>query len=196
MIDFEQLKRLYSLGKDLTMSDVQVILKSSKTQTFATDEFLITEGQTRKEVFWVRKGLVRGFRVNDKWEEITTMLRWENQPVVSPNVILFDQPSQQYFQALEPTEVLRFDYDKIQSIIDGNPKLEANRTFILRNILKEALQRIDSFVLQSPEERYLDFIRTKPDIMNRVPNKYIANVLGITPVSLSRIRKRIAADKK
>ncbi len=196
MIDFEQLKRLYSLGKDLTMSDVQVILKSSKTQTFATGEFLITEGQTRKEVFWVRKGLVRGFRVNDKWEEITTMLRWENQPVVSPNVILFDQPSQQYFQALEPTEVFRFDYDKIQSIIDGNPKLEANRTFILRNILKEALQRIDSFVLQSPEERYLDFIRTKPDIMNRVPNKYIANVLGITPVSLSRIRKRIAADKK
>lgn len=196
MIDFKKLKRIYNLGSNLTISDVQVILKSSKAQSFATGEFLITEGQKRKEVFWVRKGLVRGFRVNDKGEEITTMLRWENQPVVSPSLILFNQPSQQYFQALEPTEVLRFDYDRLQAIINDNPTLEANRKYILQHILKEALQRIDSFVLQSPEERYLDFIGTKPDILNRVPNKYIANVLGITPVSLSRIRKRIASNKK
>ena len=196
MIEFEKLKHLYNLGKDLTLSDIQVILKSAKVQSFATGEFMITAGQERKEVFWVRKGLVRGFRMNDKGEEITTMLRWENQPVVSPHLILFDQPSQQYFQALETTKVFRFDYERLQTIIDHHPKLEANRKYILQNILKEALQRIDSFVLLSPEERYLDFIRTKPDILNRVPNKYIANVLGITPVSLSRIRKRIASHKK
>jgi CRP-like cAMP-binding protein len=196
MIDFEQLKQLYNLGSNLTISDIQVILKSSKVQSLEAGEFLITEGQKRKEVFWVRKGLVRVYRVNDKGEETTTMLRWENQPVASPSLILLNQPAQQYFQALEPTEVFRLNYDKLQKIIDGNPKLEVNRKYMLQNILKEALQRIDSFILQSPEERYLDFIRTKPDILNRVPNKYIANILGITPVSLSRIRKRIASKKR
>ncbi|MEL6190750.1 MAG: Crp/Fnr family transcriptional regulator [Bacteroidota bacterium] len=195
MINLEQLKQLYNLGSNLSLSDVQIILKSAKPKSYATGEFLITEGQKRKEVFWIRKGLVRGYQLNAKGEETTTMLRWENQPLTSPNLILFDQPAQLYFQALEPTEVFRVDYDNIQSIIESNPNLQIARKNILQKLLKEALQRIDSFVLQSPEERYLEFIKTKPDILNRVPNKYIANVLGITPVSLSRIRKRIASKK-
>ncbi len=195
MIDFQKLKQLYKLGKDLSFSDVQDLLKNSKVMSFTPGEFLVREGQTRKEVFWIRKGLVRGFRITEKGEEITTMFRWEDQAVASPNLILFNEPAQQYFEALEPTEVFRMDYDKVQTIIENNSKLEANRAIVLRTILKEALQRIDSFLLLSPEERYLDFIRTKPDISNRVPNKYLANVLGITPVSLSRIRKRIASKK-
>lgn len=196
MIDIEQLKRMYNLGSNLTLSDLQTVLQSSKVKSFNPREFLVIEGQKRKEVFWIRKGLVRGFRVNDKGEETTTMLRWENQPVVSPNLVLFNQPAKQYFEAIEPTEVFSFDYDRLQKMIANNPKLEANRRLVLQTILREALQRIDSFVLQSPEERYLDFIGTKPDILNRVPIKYIANVLGITPVSLSRIRKRISSKKK
>jgi len=196
MFDFEKLRRLYNLRKDLTLSDAQVILESSKIQSFEAGECLIKAGQLRKEVFWIQKGLVRAFRINEKGEETTTMLRWENQPFASPHLILFNQPAQQYFETLEATTVFRLDHERLQGIIDANPKLEANRTHILQGVLKEALERIDSFVLLSPEERYLDFIRTKPDILNRVPNKYLASVLGITPVSLSRIRKRIASNKK
>jgi CRP-like cAMP-binding protein len=195
MIDFQKLKQLYKLGKDLNFSDVQGFISSAKLMSYAPGEFLIKEGQLRKEVFWIRKGLVRGLRITEKGEEITTMFRWEDQPVVSPNLILFNEPALHYFEALEPTEVFRIDYDKVQKIIENNPKLEANRAILLRNVLKEALLRIDSFLLLSPEERYLDFVRTRPDLINRVPNKYLANVLGITPVSLSRIRKRIAEKK-
>jgi len=195
MIDLEKLKQLYSLGRDLSFYDIQVLLKNSKAETFAPGEFLINAGQLRKDIFWLRKGLVRGFRITDKGEERTTMLRWENQPLASPNLVLFNKPALQYFQALEPTDVFRIDYDKVQSIISMNPKLEANRKYIFQNILKDALERIDSFVLLTPEERYLEFVRNKPDILNRVPNKYLANILGITPVSLSRIRKRIATGQ-
>ena len=115
--------------------------------------------------------------------------------VASADVIFFNQPSGLFFQALEPTQLIYIDYDMLQQIISDNPKLEANRKYILQNVLKEALQRVDSFVLCSPEERYLNFIKGNPDIVNRVPDKYIANVLGITPVSLSRIRKRIMSKK-
>ncbi len=195
MIDFQKLKQLYKLSKDLSFSDIQGLINSAKRSSFARGELLIKEGQLRKEVFWIRKGLVRGYRISEKGVEITTMFRWEDQLLVSPNLILFNEPALQYFEALEPTEVFRIDYDKVQKIIENNPKLEANRAIILRNTLKEALERIDSFILRSPEQRYLDFIRTKPDLLNRVPNKYLANVLGITPVSLSRIRKRITVKK-
>ena len=195
MIDLQKLKQLYKLGKDLSLSDIHGLVTSAKSMSYAPGEYLIKEGQTRKEVFVIRKGLVRSFTITEKGEEITTMLRWEDQPVASPDLILFNQPATQYFQTLEPTEVLKIDYDKVQEIIEKNPKLEANRAIILRNLLKETLQRIDSFVLFTPEERYLNFIKTKPEIANRVPDKYLANVLGITPVSLSRIR-RLIADRK
>ena len=74
--------------------------------------------------------------------------------------------------------------------------VEKNRKYILQRLLKESFKRVESFVLLNPEERYLKFIEDNPGLMNRVPNKYIANILGITPVSLSRIRKRIAEKKR
>ena len=83
------------------------------------------------------------------------------------------------------------DYDLIQKIFESNPKLEANRKKFFQRIVREAHLRIEGFVLHTPEERYIKFIEKYPDINNRVPDKYIANVLGITPVSLSRIRARI-----
>lgn len=196
MVDLEKLKILYNFGKNLALSDVQVLLKCAKIKSYAQGEYLIKEGQLKKEVFLIRKGLVRAFRISDKGEEITTMLRWEHQALASPDLTLFNEPARQFFEALEPTNVFCIDYDELQTIFTENPKLEANRKYVLQNILREALQRIDAFVMLSPEERYLDFIKSNPDIANRVPNKYIAHILGITPVSLSRIRKRIASRKK
>jgi CRP-like cAMP-binding protein len=195
MIDFEKINKLYTLGKQLTLSDVQVLFKSAKTKSYASGEHLIVEGETKRNVFLIRKGLVRAYKINEKGDEITTLIRWENKIVASPNIILFNEPSQLYFETLEPTEVFYIDYDVLQTIISSNPKLESNRKFILQNVLKETLQRIDSFILLTPEERYLDFRKQYPDIVNRVPNKFIANILGITPVSLSRIRKRIVTKK-
>lgn len=195
MVDLEKLKLLYNFGRNLSLADIQVLLKSARTQSFDQGEYLITEGQLKKEIFLIRKGLVRGFRINDKGEEITTLLRWEHQVVASPQLILFDQASKQYFEAHEPTKVFCINYERLQTIISDNPKLEANRKFVFQNILRQALARIDSFVLMSPEERYVDFIESRSDVANRVPDKYIAHLLGITPVSLSRIRKRIASKK-
>jgi len=196
MVDIEKLKLLYKFSKNLTLSDVQVLLKSAKIKSYTQGEYLIKEGQLKKDVFLIKKGLVRGFKINDKGEEITTMLRWENQSFTCPHLTLLNEPAQHHFQALEPTSVYCMDYDKLQAILIKNPKLENNRKYVLQKILKEAFQRIDSFVMLSPEERYLEFISSTPDIANRVPDKFIAHVLGITPVSLSRIRKRIASRKK
>ncbi|MEM7102757.1 MAG: Crp/Fnr family transcriptional regulator [Bacteroidota bacterium] len=196
MIDFEKLKAFYKLGRNLSLSDVQVLIKAASRRSYPAGEYIIQEGSIKAEVFFIRTGLVRAFAVNDKGDEITTALRIEHQLFVSPNIVLFNRPSRFYFQALEDTDVFCIDYNLMQTIIDNNPKLESNRKFIFQNIMRQALLRIDSFVMLNPEERYLDFIKNNPDLVNRVPDKYIANVLGITPVSLSRIRKRIASRRK
>jgi hypothetical protein len=88
---------------------------------------------------------------------------------------------------------MQVDYTQVQSIIDNNPRLSSMRNRLLMQIMSQIMDRVESFVLLSPEERYLKLIHEKPGILNRVPNKYISTMLGITPVSLSRIRKRIAS---
>lgn len=196
MLDFEKIRSIYKLGKDLSLKDIQSLISKAKRKSYAPSEYLIEEGTLKRELFFIRKGLVRSFAVDEKGDEITVGLNWENQPIASPDTILFDQASRYYFQAIEQTEVLYMDYDLVQTIISKNPKLEQNRKYILQKMLKQAYTRIESFVLYSPEQRYIRFVQSNPDIVNRVPDKYIANVLGITPVSLSRIRKRIAVKKK
>lgn len=196
MINFQQIKTLYEIGQDLEWDDVQSLIAAAKMKHFRPSEYLIEEGCRRREVFFIRKGLVRGFVINDKGDEITTRLHAENQPVASPQILLFNQAAQGYIQALEPTEALWIDYDVLQEIVVKNPKLGASRQKILLGLIKNLAGRVESFVLYSPEERYIRYVEANPEIVNRVPDKYIANILGITPVSLSRIRRRIAQRKK
>ena len=146
-------------------------------------------------MFFVRSGLVRAYCINNKGYEITFGIIAENQILTNIDVILFDQPSRYYYECLEDTKTLSIDFEKVQNIIESNPKLERNRKYFARNAMKKMLQRLESFVLLNAEERYEDFIKKNPTLSNRVPDKYIAHVLGITPVSLSRIRARIVTKK-
>tara|TARA_R110002074_G_scaffold87963_2_gene194112 strand:- start:285 stop:872 length:588 start_codon:yes stop_codon:yes gene_type:complete len=193
MVDLNRLKQIYKFGKELSLKDIQVLLRAAKNGSFSKKELLINEGSKRNDVFYIKSGLVRCFNINDKGEEITLKLIPEHQVVANVDLILFSQASRYFFEALENTEVFFIDYDVLQDLVARNPKLEANRKYVLQRLLKESMERVESFVLLTPEERYQRFVKDYPGITNRVQDKYIANVLGITPVSLSRIRKRIAS---
>lgn len=195
MIDFEQLRKIYLFGNDLSCKDLQILFKAAKSQSFKKKEILIHEGTQKNEVFYIRKGLVRCYYVNDKGDEITFRLLPEHHLVINSDMTLYNQPSKFYYQAFEATKTYSIDYGVLQSIVADNEKYVFNRKFVFHKILRQAQQRIESFVLHSPEERYLLYLKEFPNIINRVPDKYIAHVLGITPVSLSRIRKRIASKK-
>jgi CRP-like cAMP-binding protein len=195
MVDFQRLKSLYKLGKTLQFSDVQQFVSTAQVKTYAPKEYLIREGDTRKRVFLIQRGLVRVFALMETGVEKTMSLKAEHHILASPDLYLFDQPSRFYFQALEKTRVLCMDDEVIRRIVENNEGLTEHRKQIHLTMLKEAHQRIESFVLYSPEERYIRYVKENPDIVNRAPDKYIANVLGITPVSLSRIRKRITQRK-
>ncbi|SFC23488.1 cAMP-binding domain of CRP or a regulatory subunit of cAMP-dependent protein kinases [Flagellimonas taeanensis] len=196
MIDLDQIKRIYSIAGDLNFSDVKHLLQAAGRKTFLPGEHLIEADTLQNQVYFIYKGLVRVYAVNERGDEITTELRCENELVASYDVIFFDKPSRFYIQAMEKTETFHIAYDELQKVLERNRKLDVNRKYILQNLLKNAFERIDTFTLKTPEERYLHFLESNPSLTNRVPDKYIANVLGVTPVSLSRIRKRIAQKTK
>ena len=160
-------------------------------------EILLREGDTQKDVYFIKKGLVRSYVTNDKAEEITFQLYPEYHVFGNVHKIFFDEPSHFTHQSLEPTKVYMVEYDSYFSEALKNPNLiDLYRRYLSKRVMQQAFQRVESFVFLSPEERYHKYVREFPNVINRAPDKYIAHVLGSTPVSLSRIRSRIATAKR
>ncbi len=178
------LKNLLALFRHLTV------------KCFEKDEILIQREATNKDVFFIRKGLIRSYLTNENAEEITFQLYPEYHFFGNVHAIFFDEPSKFCYQALEYTKVYSIDYDNFFDAASKNPRLlEFNRMYLGKKVMRQAFQRVDSFVFLSPEERYQKYAKDYPNVINRAPDKYIAHVLGITPVSLSRIRNRISSKK-
>jgi CRP-like cAMP-binding protein len=180
----------------MNIKHLYILLKNLSSKTFEKGEIVIHKGDKVTNVFYIRKGLIRSYLINDKGEEVTFQLFAENQLFGNVHALLFNEPSKFTFETMEKTKMYFTDVKTFQELTSSNSDfLKTDKGFFGRQILKQAFQRIDSFVFLSPEKRYQQYLKDYPHIVNRVPDKYIANVLGITPVSLSRIRNRISKKK-
>jgi len=156
----------------------------------------IREGDRERRLAFIEQGIMRAYMVKPNGDEATLFLRWENQFIASHETIIQRKPSRFIYRALEPTTLMEIDYDVLEDVLKTHPEYEPLRNFFLMRMLSESLAMIESFVTLSPEERYRNLLAERFNVVNRVPDKYIASMLGITPVSLSRIRKRMHAKGK
>lgn len=196
MIDIDKIKIEFPFLNELSNSDVFDFLKHVQVQQLKPGDIFLEEGSQKNNLYFITKGLIRSYYINEKGEEITNRLRYENQLIASYEILFFNEASRFNFQAIEQTELLVINFSELRKIIEQNTKLDSGRRYFMMNILSESLTALDDFILLNPEQRYLKFIKDHPVLLNRAPIKYIANVLGITPVSLSRIRKRIVNKKQ
>lgn len=95
-------------------------------------------------------------------------------------------------QALENCSLLQLHFDDLQKIYKKYPTWESFFRQLLQEAYIETTKRVEGFITKSAEQRYNEFIVNRPDLIQRVPQQYIATYLGITPVSLSRIRGKIS----
>ena len=170
-----------------------LLIQNTKAVSYKKGEIVIPEGSQEKIVLFIRKGLLRSFYTDvEKVEEITFQLYPERNIALNLHSVLFGEPSKFVYQAIEDTKAFQIDYSSLIALTSKNSDLiNFNRTYLTKNVLGKVFTRMESFVFLSPEERYEKFVKNNPSLVNRTPDKYIANVLGITPVSLSRIRSRI-----
>ena len=170
------------------------LIRHLKVKTFEKGEILINSESRREDFFFIRKGLVRSYHFNEKAEEITFQLFSESNFFGNAHAIFLNKPSKFTYEAIERTKVYTLYFDDFRKILAGNAEsIDFEKSFIFRSTMSQILNRMESFVLLTPEERYKKYLQDHSKIIHRVPDKYIASVLGITPVSLSRIRGRLAA---
>jgi CRP-like cAMP-binding protein len=155
--------------------------------------YFAEHGKVCDKVGFIVKGAVRYFHVKDG-EEITGYFSFESEFLSSYKSYLTGQPSLTYIQALEDAKLITFTRKDMEQMLN-NPmlayKMERFGRLIAEHYLICYEDRVTAFITQTPEERYLQLLNTSREIIQRMPQHYIANYLGITPVSLSRIRKRI-----
>ena len=151
---------------------------------------LAEEGKIAKELYFIIKGLVRLYYTKDG-EEITGYIFKENLFASSYDSFLRQAPSMQTLETLEDCDLLVISYTRLQQLYDELPKMHIVARKVAEQRFINAQMMLSSFILDSPEERYRKFAAQHGDLLLRVPHHIIASYLGITPVSLSRIRKRL-----
>jgi CRP-like cAMP-binding protein len=156
-------------------------------------DYFAEAGKVCNYVGYLASGSVRYYHVRDG-EELTAYFCFADDLVSSYKSFLKREPGNTYIQALEDTLLATISFDHMQQMLQ-TPALANKTERVFRLIAEHYLccyeDRIQAFITQSPEKRYLELLKTGKEIMQRIPQHYVANYLGITPVSLSRIRRRI-----
>lgn len=152
---------------------------------------LLSAGEPATKLFFVIKGCLRTYFIKDNGTEITSQFFLENQMVSSFESAMTSAPSRSYIEAIEDSELAHIPVKNLTKIII---ECESVRNYFNRFIMARLIFYMNqhaSFILDSPEKRYIKLVRENPEIVSRVPQQYIASYLGITPVSLSRIKSRL-----
>lgn len=178
---------------ELTDEEAEIVRESSRIESFKKNQVLLEAGKCTKEYYFIIKGCVRSYYIIDG-EEKTTEFYMEKESVI-PACIVTKKNSEYYIACLEDCVIAIGTEERDQALIERIPKL---KTLIMDFNTQLRIQNqvlFDNFKNKSPEMRYQYLLETRPILFNRAPLQYIATYLGITPVSLSRMRKRMITKR-
>jgi CRP-like cAMP-binding protein len=150
---------------------------------------LLNEGQISTHVYIVKKGCLRQW-LNKDGKDITTQFFLEGQAVASIESFMDNSPSMFGIESIEASEIVTITKDKFEELNLKFPVLKEKFQEYIFQRFKNYAELFISRIKDSPRERYEDLLRSHPEIIKRIPQHYIASYLGITPISLSRIRNR------
>ena len=155
-------------------------------------KFRLTDvGEIAREAYFINKGLGRLYFIKDG-AEINANFAFDNEFIASLQSFLLKTPSRQAVETIEDCELLVINKTRLDELTLAYPKFNIFSKVVAERAFITLQQRAASFILDSPEERYMNMLRDRPNMLERVPQHMIASYLGVTPVSLSRIRKRIS----
>ena len=175
----------------LQKNDLDLLLQISNYQFFANRELIIKAGQKPKQGFFILKGMIRGYFLNQKGEEKNIFLRPEHTITAAPETLIQGKPTKYNFESILESHLLVMDMEELKRLIHQSPGLTQMFIEGLQENIMTLITRVEALIDKSPEERYQDLLNRSPQFFQKAFHKHIANYLGITAVSLSRIIKRL-----
>ncbi len=187
------LKSYKQICGEITDEELLYVGKGLTTSRFKTKQYYLKAGQVQTAIGYVVSGLMRSFYLDDKGNEITVAFIKENEYATDFGAFIRQKPSKYHFQCLEASVVVNLPYSEMQGGYDLYKNIERYGRLVTEEVLVQQQTRLESFLFEKAEERYLKFIRRSPDLFNRISLTYLSSYLGIERQSLSRIRKMLAS---
>ncbi|MEM6387731.1 MAG: Crp/Fnr family transcriptional regulator [Pseudomonadota bacterium] len=168
--------------------------KGARHRVLSKGDHILRAGTVADEVFFVHEGLLRYYfnDPNDGGQERTGQFFDEDIVVTDAESFLAQIPGEQNFEALETSSIVALPRSVLAAGYDEDHAIERFGRLMLQEALIGSQRRASRLLTLQPEDRYRRFIETRPEVARRVPQYLVASYLGLTPESLSRIRRRIA----
>jgi CRP/FNR family transcriptional regulator, anaerobic regulatory protein len=188
---FQAIRAIVNLNEAETASFLKVL----EVKKLKKKEFLLQEGKVCDRISFINSGIVRLF-YNVDGEENTIQFFLPNSWHTDYASFLTEQPSLENLQALEAAEILQMRKKDLYELYQKHPIFErVGRIFAEQAFL--SVTRLNRMLTnEEPQERYLNLIKQRPELIEKIPQHYIASYLGIKPESLSRIRKRLLSERR
>jgi CRP-like cAMP-binding protein len=179
-------KKFPNLSQDTLLE----LFRYTKTYHVPKKEYLMKSGQFDKRIVFVLKGLFSASILKDGVER-TVWFRQEFDVFASYTSIFYGKPSNTSYQAIEDSGVLVIDYDWLRQKAMEDQEIGRSIIVVLEDVVAELIGALEDQIVLSPEERFLSIMEHRPELITRVPQNQLASFLGITPVSLSRLKSRV-----
>ncbi|MFK7971457.1 MAG: Crp/Fnr family transcriptional regulator [Bacteroidia bacterium] len=194
-LPLQSIVEVFNAFVPISQEELGAIVQKAKVLKIPKKTRLLDMGETCDKMYFIISGCLRLYYVKGDVERNCFFFH-ENLFCTAFGSFMMQRPSNQIMETVEDTVCLMITFDELEEIYKVLPKMN----LIVRKILEErytnAHDIISSFILHNPEERYLEFIKKYPLLVNRIPEYHIASYLGITPKSFSRLKGRIHSKRR
>ena len=152
-------------------------------------KFLLKPGDYCKDYYYIHKGILRSY-IKYGEKEITIWINPEGEITTSIRSIAGSRVSDEYIQVIENSELVIIPFDAMRELYDTFPEMNRVGRMLLEEYYAASEERVYIARLPNAQARYQHFINSRPELLNRIPLKYVASYLGITLETLSRLRAK------
>ncbi|NBW35628.1 MAG: Crp/Fnr family transcriptional regulator [Cytophagia bacterium] len=179
---------------DINEDEKNALISLDLFRSFKKGAILLKEGEKSKESYFVLKGCIRTYYLVEGDEKTTAF--YTEMDALTPPCVITQTPSDYYISCIEDSMILVSNADMEEEVNAKFPKFDVMCRKFSEELLAKQRIDFDEFKTSSPEQRYLNVLEKRPDLIQRVPQHQLASYLGIQPQSLSRLRARITEKDK
>ena len=172
--------------------EMEEIANKFKSKVVKKNDYLLKEGDTCKDLVFVQKGCLRLYYIKEDIE-ISVWFAFPQSSAIEIYSFISGKPSNYFLQAIEDSEVMFLPKAALNKLYQSQPKMQEMMRNFWEEVILTLVNRFTALQKDSAEKRWLDLLNT-PAYLERIPQKYLASFIGVTPTSLSRIRKRISKN--
>ena len=187
-----ELKTFIKTYIKLPDEELEQIAGKFRRRTVKKNEYLLRQGEICSDLVFVKEGCLRLYYLADDIE-VSVWFSFKHSSAIELYSFISERTSEYFLQAIEAGEILYLSKPALNQLYETYPKMQEMMRKFWEDVVINLVDRFTALQRDSAEKRYRDLLK-KPAYLQKIPQKYLASFIGVTPTSLSRIRKKVAKE--